>query len=460
MNKRIIIFIIFSLNLLNTAIGQQELGTHFMNVWQSNISNPSLMNKNRITIGLPSVYANLHNTGFSFNDIFEEIPGTDSLRLNMDDAISNLKSDNFLNFQTQVDWFSVGFRTSKFQIGGSFSWKSSFYVNYPKEMLDIFWNGNAKYIGETINIAPDFQAYSYAELGINGAFNITDNITVGARLKYLSGIVDISNDLSKQEATIYTDPQYYQVTLGTNYAFNSSSYPIIDSTITNVNGNTQFDYFKLFGNNTGIAGDLGLTMRFADNIQLSAGVADLGFINWSSNLRNYKTEGSFTYNGIEFNPLVDNDSLSFDAIGDTIVDIFDVQVNQSNITYKTNLPTKIHISGQYELPMKLTLGLLLYGELYREQFLPAVALSARKEFGDIFSVGGIYAYRNRSPLNLGLNAAVKMGPVQLYLATDNIVPLFSPYNSKNFNGRIGMNILLGKVKKDENGILPTLPPQE
>lgn len=455
MNNRILILIIFGLGLLNSVSGQQELGTHFMNVLQSNISNPSIMNKSRITIGLPSAYANFYNTGFSFNDIFEEIPG-DSLRLNMDDAVENLKDNNLLNFQTQIDWFSIGFRTNKFQIGGSFSWKSSFYANYPKEMLDVFWNGNAKYIDETINIAPDFQAYSYAELGLNGAFNITDNITIGGRLKYLSGIVDISNVLSATEATIYTDPQYYQVTLTTDYAFNSSSYPILDSTITNFNGSTQFDYFQLFGTNTGLAADLGLTMRFADKIQVSAGVADVGYINWASNLRNYNTKGSYTFSGVEFNPLIDNDSISFSAIGDTLVEVFDVKVSQSNVGYTTNLPTKIHLSGQYELPTKLTLGVLLYGELYREQFIPAVALSVRKEFGDLFSIGGIYAYRQFSPLNLGINAAVKLGPVQVFLASDNVVPLFTPYSSKNFNGRAGINILLGKIKKEEDGVLPEL----
>lgn len=456
MNKRILI-IILAFSFMQTAIAQQELGTHFMNVWQSNISNPSLMNKSRITIGLPSVYANFYNTGFGFNDIFEEIPRTDSLRLNMDNAISNLKANNLFSLQTQIDWLSVGFRTNKFQVGGSFSWKSSFYMNYPKEMLDMFWNGNAQYIGETVNLAPDFQAFSYAELGVNAAFNITDNITIGGRVKYLSGIVDISNDLASREATVYTDPEFYEVTLSTDYAFNSSSYPIIDTTITNINSATTFDYFQLFGKNSGMAADLGLTMRFQERIQVSAGVADIGFINWSSNLRNYKTQGTYTYSGIEFNPLVDNDSISFNAIGDTLVEVFDVQVNQSNVGYTTNLATKIHLSGQYELPTKLTLGLMLYGELYREQFLPAVALSVRKEFGDLFSVGGIYSYRNYSPLNLGINAAVKLGPVQVYLASDNVIPLFTPYNSKNFNGRIGINVLLGKIKKDEDGVLPDLP---
>lgn len=427
---------------------QQELGLHFADkIWQANKTNPGKMGQNGLVISLPSVYGNFYNSGFTYNDILKDIPGTDSVRLNLDEVISNLDEDNIFNTQANIDWLSVGFRTPKFQLGVSFSMKSSFYANYPKELLDLFWNGNAGYVNQTAEVATDFQAYSYSELAVGGAYQITDQLSVGGRLKYLSGIVDFSSELNGNSVSVFTDEEFYQVTLDTDYRFNSSSFAIIDSTISQVNRNTRFDFNKFFGSNTGFGLDLGATYQFNDKLELAASINDLGFINWSSNINNYESKGSYTYEGITFDPLVDGDSLSFSAIGDTLLDIFDVEVAQTATGYKTNLASKFYLSAKYEVIENLTIGGLFYGESYRGLFMPGVAISAQKDFGNILSVGGIYSYRNKSFTNLGVNVSAKLGPVQVYVLTDNLFPIFKPYDSKNFNLRVGLNLVFGKVGK-------------
>jgi hypothetical protein len=43
----------------------------------------------------------------------------------------------------------------------------------------------------------------------------------------------------------------------------------------------------------------------------------------------------------------------------------------------------------------------------------------------------------------------KPGPVQFYLAADNLCPLISPMYATNVNVRAGVNLVFGKVKKEQ-----------
>ena len=62
-------------------------------------------------------------------------------------------------------------------------------------------------------------------------------------------------------------------------------------------------------------------------------------------------------------------------------------------------------------------------------------------------LGAIYAYRHDKFDNLGLNAVVKLGPVQLVAATDNILTAIQLYDSNSANMRVGLNLLFGKPRE-------------
>jgi hypothetical protein len=69
----------------------------------------------------------------------------------------------------------------------------------------------------------------------------------------------------------------------------------------------------------------------------------------------------------------------------------------------------------------------------------------------------------KSAANLGIGIVYKPGPFQLYMVMDNILPasfvrisdpeleidgLLLPYQIKNFNLRLGMNLVFGRIKDE------------
>jgi len=57
------------------------------------------------------------------------------------------------------------------------------------------------------------------------------------------------------------------------------------------------------------------------------------------------------------------------------------------------------------------------------------------------NIGVNYAYRFNSATNVGLNTTFKIGPVQLFAATDNIIQALQPSAANNVNGRVGLNLV-------------------
>ncbi len=435
------------------------MGLHFMNdVYQSNATNPALMSKHRIVVSLPGFYGNLYHSAFSFNDAFTET--SDGYSLNLTDVIANLEDENFLQTNFHTDIIGGVVRLNDFQVGATLGLRTSGFAKYTRETMDMFWNGNAGYVGQTVNLAPDFQFSAYSELGISGAYNWQDKVSFGAKVKYLIGISDLSTTDRDNRLDIYTDNEIYQTTFNTDYSINYSGFPALDSSISELadGGIDVYNLENMFPGNSGFAIDLGVSANITDRLSVAASVVDLGSIKWSSNVGSYGSNGSYTYNGLDLFGYVDGDTLNtgelrndFDEVIDTFTQIIDVQSLNTD-SYSTKLPLKIYLSGQYDLG-KLTAGVLLYNESFRGKNTLGMALSARKVFGRNYSIGGIYSIRNNRFDNLGINAAAKFGPIQLYMASDNIIPVFQPLNSQNVNFRAGINVAIFSKKEKQEGII-------
>lgn len=429
---------------------QDELGLHFMrDVWQSNQSNPAIFSENKINVALPNLYFNIFHTGAAFDNIVKK-DGEGQSFFNVDDAINSMEADNFLKVNVRGE--SLGFAVQlknvwqlSFQHGARFD----AYINYPKEMAQLAWNGNAQFVGETIEFGPDIQISAYNEFAFGLARQL-GKLTVGAKAKILTGIADVST--SRTHASLYTDPDIYQLTFDTDYRINASSLDGIDGLSLDFDAlkfnfndfgfnPSNFSASNLFSSNLGFALDFGLTYQVTEKLQLAASVVDLGKINWEENTKNFTSNGNTTYDGLDVSAIINDNSVSFEETIDTLDQILGFE--ESTGAYSTNLPTKFYASAMFDFNEKWRFGALFYTEKYRDETFPAFALSANTKFGKIFSVGAAYTIRNSSFDNLGVNIAATVGPAQLYVLTDNIVAAIDPYGSRNANVRVGINLLFG-----------------
>jgi hypothetical protein len=404
------------------------------NIWQSSKTNPAFISQSKVHFSIPSMCYNISHTGATYNDFVITNANGENV-LDMGAVIDQMDDQNqlFTTVETETFSFSIGLKNLKLSFNHAIKFNA--FLDYPKELVQLAWNGNSQFIGQTISIGPDAQAYAYNEFGIGLSGKIL-NISAGARLKLLTGIGDFSTERTKAE--VYTDPDVYQLTFNTDYLINTSSF-------FSYGGGEDFEidfgeasFNDIFASNFGTAIDLGASFKIK-NIDVSASIIDIGFIGWKKNTVNYHSQGTYTYDGVDISGIIRDDSLSFEGTLDSIGEILDFK--ETNRNYSTMLPTKIYLSATYDVGQYWNFGGLFYTEIYRGKVYPAFAASAQAKFGNILSIGATYAIRNKRYDNVGLNATVKLGPVQLFGVSDNIISAFRPYDSRNANLRFGLNLL-------------------
>lgn len=415
---------------------QQEQSILFQDdVFQSSYANPAqLPDRNIIIKLLPSSYFNLANTGFNYNDLIRE--EGDTSFIDVDAVIDELRRSNYLQQNLEIEPFALTLRFNRFYIGTSLRIRQSVFANYPRSLIQLGWQGNSDYVGETVDIGPDIQVTGFAEISVLGGWHFNDSWSFGARAKYLVGLADISTDRSS--ATLYTDPEIYQLTLNSDYRINTSGIPIFDST------NTQQFNARAFRGNNGFAMDLGATYQFNKQLKFGVSITDFGFINWTDQVNNYYSNGEFQYDGVDVAALVLGEEVGFDAILDTLQERF--QFQQSQNSYRTWLPTKLYLHAHFTPIKSIELGALLYNEFYKGQLLPALTVSGRKKFGKFFSAGATYSIRNRRFDNIGANFQLSLAFLQIYLTSDNLLPILAPFEARNTNIHFGVNFNFGEYE--------------
>ncbi len=439
---------LLSLFLLSATglFAQQEIGLHFMhNLWQANKTNPAIVPENNLVIGLPGIRNNLFFTGPTYDDIVFKNEAGKSI-IDIDRAIGVLDPQNLIRDDLELTTFSFALKIHGLTFSFSHAIKFSVFLQYPKTLPQVIWQGNAQFIGETVSLSNDLELNGYNEYAFGAAYKF-GKLTLGAKAKFLNGIGNVSTDRAHRRASLFTDPDIFQLTLDADYRLNSSGALNYESFR---DFNLDFNYDpastqNLFSQNKGFAIDLGLRLEIG-KFDISVSVLDLGSIDWKADVRNYIADGIFKYDGLDFSQALTDQSVNFDQALDTLEQIF--QVTEINTAYSTDLPTKVYVSATYQLNKSWEIGGLFFTESYRGKTFPAVALSANVDLlPKIISLGATYAILHDDSFdNIGLNAVVKLGPVQFFGTTDNIISAFQPGQKQNFSVRLGLNLVFFQPK--------------
>ena len=419
----------------NKTFAQQEVGLSTMNIWQSSKTNPAYISDHKFTIGLPNIHLSYYNTGGSFSQFVVDYLNEET-GIKIGDAINDLSDDgNILRGVSEIETLSFGYRIGKnIQLGFSHAQKTDVFMDFPKTMAKLFFEGNGQYVGETVGLNNNLQLVAYNEFALSGAARFS-KLTAGVKLKALTGIANASS--SKNELALFTDPDVYQLTLKSDYQLDVSTFGTAnDLSNFNIGGGS---FKEVITKNAGFAIDLGVTYQMNDKLQIGASILDLGKIKWTENVTNYSSTGNETYDGFDFAQFNNNDSISFNSAIDTLENAFNFQ--KTNEDFSTTLPLKIYLTANYQLNNMLRFGGVFYNENYHSQNFSVIAVSANAKLSKILSVGAVYSARTDSFVNLGLNFAIKLGPAQLFATTDNILAVVKPYESSNVNLRTGLNLL-------------------
>lgn len=440
--KYVPLFLLFAAPLA----AQQEILLHQSpELWHAASLNPAFFpSEKKIAVGLPGLAFDASHSGeLSYNDFFRK--DGDVLVLDVGQAIDRLDPQNEVALDQRFETLTLGFQLpgGKWRLQAGHAVRLHGTVSYPKALPEMFWRGNAPFIGQTVEIAPALELTDWNEWSV-GLSRQIGRVTVGARAKLLSGISTAETDSERRSATIYTDPDIYQLTLNTDYAFRSAS---IVSSIDTAGLGFDFNLYDLgsrvFSSNTGFAFDLGLVAKINDRLIINASVLDLGGqINWNKNAHYFRSNGSYTYAGETF-PGADiingADSLDFDTKLDTLNDIFGFE--RTDEAFTTTLPLRVYLGAQFSLNERWRLGFTLFHQGSSARKITTAGAAVHWTPMRWLTAGASYSINDYSADNLGLSLAFRPGPVQLYFISDNVLNAVRPRTVAAVNLRTGLSFV-------------------
>ena len=440
-------FFIFFLFLGFQLSAQQELGLHFLrDNWLARSTNPAFGSDHKLVIGLPGVYNNLLITNLVYNDLVIEEGGQKVLDINR--GIDKLEANsNIIRENLRVETVQVGIQLDNWLLSLGHSVRFNAFLDYPKTLPQLIWQGNAQFVGQNVDFSTDTQLFGYNEFNLGLSIPITPKLRLGGSLKYLTGFGDISTETNR--LSLYTDDDVYQLRLNSDLTINNTG-SIEYNGFRDLQVNYNFGQFEgedLFTGNNGLAFDLGLQLDLG-KLDIAASILDIGQINWESSVKNYTLKGDYEFDGLDIADEILDDATALGSVIDTLIETYEVV--ETSLSYSTKLGTKTYLSATYQLTEKWRLGALFYNEEYRGKNYPSVAIGGTVALKPWLTAGAHYAIRNETYDNIGLNLQARIGPVNILAATDNLLTALDIKNSNSANIRLGMYLALSQSIKESN----------
>ncbi|RYM34090.1 hypothetical protein ERX46_09020 [Brumimicrobium glaciale] len=443
---------IIALFIGGNAIAQKNYTFYALeNTAQSHYFNPAFKPSAKVSVSIPGL--SMHsfgasNSGFNLSNLFNERPQDDSLQIDPQKALSKMKDKNFLTFESYNEIFAFGIKVNKnyFSFGITNRLNASFI--YTKDLFTIAIEGNGKsLLGERASFdGTGINLNSYVEYALGFNREINDKLDVGVRMKILSGIANVNT--RKSEFGIHTNKTTFDLTFDGSAIINTSGIkPFYDTLATDDYMPSDNAYnFKNFG----LAFDLGASYKLTEKIKVSASLLDLGFITWKTENATFEIdEINYRFEGVYLNQfLTDSTEAVFQQLQDTLKDVFSQEESSEN--YRTGLATRFYLGGTYELTEKFKVGATLYNEIIKSNYRVAAIVSGTIQLKNWLSATINYSQYARSFGSIGAGVSLRGGPIQFFVASDNILGFIAPQNSKNVHLSFGLNLLFGKPDKPIN----------
>ncbi len=433
--------VLFSL-FTNKVVAQYDMMIYSLqSVPQTTLTNPALMPDYKYHVGFPflsSQYTGFGTSGIRYSDAFY-VRSDDSLAVDIPNIISSLKEKNNFNFREVNQILNIGMRWEDWYFSGSVSEIVDVNIMYSKDIVQLIGEGNGSRIGETFDLGSTaVKAQHYREYAIGAAYDFNDQWNFGLRAKFLFGKAAI--DTKNMEGKLTTVDDYYYLTTESSITINASLPQFKKDSTEEV---TMSEYL-FTGWNFGMGFDAGATYKMDDQWTFSASVLDLGWITYNRWLKTYSNENVvWTYKGIDamqFDGLDDQQSEDrINEIKDSLIDMF--QLEESESSFNVMLTAKIFLGANYKLSEKENLGVLVRTEIFNNVWRPSLTLSYYRQLDKHFGVSGSYTMANRSYANIGLGLVVNAAPLQIYIATDNVIGLIVPDQVRYANIHFGINFI-------------------
>lgn len=443
--KKIVALILIVAFGINITRAQNSNTLYVMeNVFQNQFNNPAFEPVSKFTFNLASASAEVGFSGFALGRLIDFDGTNESETLNPNDVVNNLRKNNELLTKVDATIFGLGFKikSTAFQI--SLRARSNFSFNLPQDLVRLAVEGN----GDTFLRRPadlsntSINLSSYAEFGIAASFPIGNRLRLGGKIKFLSGFANIRTEQS--ELTLTTDSINYGIAIQGAYHYRTSNVDIDNPSAAYEGLIDSLSQFKF--QNTGIGFDFGFQLKLTEKIKITGALLDLGAITWDNRAKSYQNEGfDFKFDGVDLFDFIDSDSTQ-----STEQELFDslktaLEATEKDEVYTALLPTRLIGSFEYKLTNSNFVGAVINAEYVPglKKIRPEFRAYYRLQLGKTLGLGLSNAFAFNSFVNPGAALTFKLGIIQVFVSSDNILGLISPKSTRSASAAFGANLVFG-----------------
>jgi len=429
---------------------------------QSMMMNPSFFPDAEFYFSFPVISGtNLnYNNGLTYNQIMSPIAGTDSVKVDLELALENLKEGDNIRFVGDISIFQFGIRAGdkNFSLFSNVRYSGGFV--YPVQFLNYFVNGNGNFIGQRIeesNIKGGGIAYHEIGLGYSQELRLSDMpLKVGGRVKLLQGIAHASTS-EDASITMFTEEGTYDLSV----QFNSATFRTAG--FNALYGEDASSYL-ISNSNKGWGVDLGAQLDINDRWTGLISVNDLGFIKWKEDIENYTlTNNQVTLGGFDNLDDVDIEQALEDSL-DTWT-----QYDSTGESFTTPIGSRMMLGANYKVTENgfVSGTLIRNGASYRSSTY-GFGVGYTHQVGKTLTVSTTILKEEARPVKVGGGFMVRVGLLQLYGSFNDLLNATrDPADVQGVDFRLGLNFLIGrhntgkkalKPKKEEEELSP-FPPE-
>jgi hypothetical protein len=433
---------------------------------QSNRVNPAIRPDCGFYIGFPFLApfrTELSSSSLAYKDIIYPHPTEDSLITFMHPLgdkqafLDRLKPVNFLASGLGSAMLSMGVRTKAgfFFLDVTTRWEGNIY--YPGDLARLLIEGAEEGRTYTLDgIGLDVSVFD--EISAGWSYPLMDNLDIGARVKMLFGVGNLSTRNSDLALTTSQDVWNIRsdMTFNASLPFADVVYDedgkideiIVNEDLKDFHPSTLPGYM-FNGKNLGLGLDIGAVYRPVEQLQVSLSLTDLGYVRWTDEVHQVDYTMEYDFNGIEVNPFEFKDDFTFgDYMDSTLSQMADslsgFLVFTEGAVYSRRLNTKIYAGVSYELTPLIGFGLLSRTDLLRGKVAEQVTASANFRASRLLNLTLSYSYINSYFKNIGIGFSSSLGPFNLYLVSDNALnTIFWPEETRSTNLWFGLNLMFG-----------------
>jgi hypothetical protein len=461
----LVLVIVLCLQLQGKA--QITNSLYFMHgVPQSNRINPALQPECGFYLGFPflsPLRMEVTSSSLAYQDFIYPHPTQDSLITflhpmgNKQAFLDKLRSVNYVISDLGTPLASIGFRTPIGFFTLDVTARVDGAVYFPKDLARLLLYGAGE--GQTYQfdgLGVDLSVFD--EVSVGWSAGILDNLQVGVRGKVLLGAADLST--SRSELSLRTSQDLWNIRsdmmINASLPFAEVQYDqdgMIDDIIMNDDledmGPFALPRYLFNTGNLGLGLDAGINYRPIEQLQLSASAVDIGFISWKKGVNEVTCEMDYDFEGIEINPFEFSDEYTIDdyldstfsELADSLSSFLEFTPGRS---YSRMLNTKLYLGASYYLTPNINFGILSRTDFLGEKISQQFTATANLTTGRFINLTLSYSVMNSYLKNLGAGFAFNVGPLNLYLISDNVLNgVFWPQETRSVNLWFGMNLVFG-----------------